>query len=143
MTEERFAQILNEIVVVRIDQVAQRIDALANRVGHLEEGQLAIKARLHDMNTRLGVVEELVVEIPAMNRRLARLDKRLKNAEVGLKITQVAVHDLSLETRKHNKQIDFLMKENLRQSQRISALIKQEEHHDNRIAILFERLAAT
>ncbi len=126
----------------RIDRLESRMDGLESRMDRLESSLLATKAVVEDLVTRVGVVEELTAEIPAMNRRLARLDRRTKNIEVGLKITQVAVHDLSLDSKKHNKDIEFLMKENIQQSQHISALIKQEEHHDNRIAILFERLAA-
>ena len=142
--EERISRLEERMDALesRMDRLESRMDGLESRMDRLESSLLATKAVVDDLVTRVSVVEELVAEIPAMNRRLSRLDKRTKNIEVGLKITQVAVHDLSLGSKKHNKDIDFLMKENLQQSQHISALIKQEEHHDNRIAILFERLVA-
>lgn len=98
---------------------------------------------------QFGVVSERMDRLEArmdgleseMSRQFKRVNKRLKRVEDGLVTVQHAIHDLSLEMKKHDKKMDFLMAENLKQSQHLSYLFKQEEHHDNRIAILFERMA--
>lgn len=101
------------------------------------------------MLQQFGIVSERMDRLEArmdgleaeMSRQFKRVNKRLKRVEDGLVTVQHAIHDLSLEVKKHDKKIDFLMAENLKQGQHLSYLFKQEEHHDNRIAILFERMA--
>jgi predicted nucleic acid-binding Zn-ribbon protein len=113
MTEERFDR-FEKTMLAQFGIVNERMDRLEARMDGLE------------------------VE---MSRQFKRVNKRLKRVEDGLVTVQHAIHDLSVEVKKHDKKIDFLTAENLKQSQHLSYLFKQEEHHDNRIAILFERMA--
>ncbi len=77
---------------------------------------------------KLIAIEELVAEVPTISRRLGRVEKRLKAVEVDMKITKLAVHDLSIESRKHTEQI--------------TTLSKQADYHTVQISLLSERVAA-